>query len=181
VRELGVGVAAGVVASVVFLLVLSALRPRLKISTAIAKTATDDGNPEFRYRFKVVNRSRRSCVDVKMSAYLVRSRLVPDGRNGHAITRVMRRVDLRRSGEVIPGYRRKDINCSFAQRVRVADETITAWHTSDQQVYLLIHVVARDGWSGFPRLFEREYRLGSQVQDGTFEAGRSFKIVPWSG
>ena len=62
VNALITGVLSGMVASLLFLLALRQLRPKIIISPFIARDVNSLG--EVRYRFKVVNRSLRPAVDV---------------------------------------------------------------------------------------------------------------------
>ena len=105
--DLITGTIAGLVASVVFFTLLTVLRPRLEISPCIAKTETGDETPTHRYRIKIVNKSFRSCVDVEVAAFTVRTRTVPAQKQGtHGQVSVMAQVDLKRSPRsVIPAYR----------------------------------------------------------------------------
>lgn len=175
-----VAIVGGLGASILFLVALSLLRPRLTISHEISRTPTDGPVGEVRYRIKVVNKSRRSCVDVLVKGYLVRRRDVPGEKDGQISScYVLKSVGLRRSEGFIPGYRKRDHAAHYAQRIRIDDATMIEWG-ADSDRYLLVRIVARDGVTGFPRSFSREYKLGSQVHDGTFRAGISTAIVPWT-
>lgn len=176
------GVVAGFIASAIFFVVLALVRPRLAISPCIARTPTDDGEPEYRYRIKVVNLSRRACVDVNMTAFTVRSRKVPSTTEGeHGTVRVGKAVDLRRRpGGVIPGRTRRNVDATYAQRIRFDESTVNLLHDDDQRYEVLVRVTARDALSGFPRTFERRYALGSAIKDGTFAFGKSTEILPWT-
>ena len=66
----------GLVASLVFLLVLSKLRPSIEISEFIAREKDEAG--KF-FTFKIVNKSSRSCIGVKVDASLARQTNVQGG------------------------------------------------------------------------------------------------------
>ena len=66
----------GLVASGVFLLVLSKFRPKIVISPFIAREEDEKG--KF-FAFKIINKSRRSCISVKVDASLSRQKIVEDG------------------------------------------------------------------------------------------------------
>jgi len=181
VGDLITGTIAGLVASVVFFTLLTVLRPRLEISPCIAKTETGDETPTHRYRIKIVNKSFRSCVDVEVAAFTVRTRTVPAQKQGtHGQVSVMAQVDLKRSPRsVIPGYRPRSSRAPYAHRIRFDEETVNVLHpNSDQQYELLVRVTARDGITGFPRMFEQRYALHNQIKDGTFIFGKSLDVVP---
>lgn len=175
-----IGVVAGVVASVLFACLLQTLRPRLKLSPSITRTATRDPDSDFRYRVKVVNRARRPAVDVQMRAFLVRDQWVPSETEGEAgIVRVKTPVDLRRAGGgVIKPYRRRDKEAAYAHRVRFEQSAVAVLQDPSQAKYLVLEISARDGVSGLPRLFTQEYRLETQIKSGTFYHGKSLKVAP---
>lgn len=173
------GVVSGFIASIIFFTVLATMRPRLAISECISRTQADQNDPPFRYRIKIVNRSRRTCVDVEISAFVVRQRKVPNGSASGTVD-VARRINLRRDHRsVIPGYSRGDDRALYAQRVRFDEEAVRVLEHPDQQYELLVRVTARDGVSGWPRVFERRYALANAIVNGTFEYGRSLQVVPW--
>lgn len=174
-----VGIGAGFVASLLLFVVLLALRPRLAISTRISKLLSDDPYPVYGYRIKVVNKSRRSAVDVSVRVFLVQPREIPTERPGEAgIVINMHPAGARREGGYYPGYRKRDKLQHYAQRIRLHPDTIRAWE-ADESRYLLVRVVARDGVSGFPKAFSQEYRFATEVIEGTFADGRALHIIDY--
>lgn len=176
-----VGIGGGFAASVLLFLVLFTLRPRLRISTRITKLLSDGPAPEYRYRVKIVNRSFRSCVDVSVHVFLVTQRTVPGKKIGKtAILSTLESMGESRAIGFYPGYRPWDKDAHYAQRLRLNAHCIGRWEADDNQ-YLLIRVVARDGVSGFPRVFSKEYRLATQLVEGkTFVGGRSTRVVTYA-
>ncbi|OPX15835.1 hypothetical protein B1964_07845 [Gordonia sp. i37] len=161
-----------------FLVLLSALRPRIRIAPTIAKTPTASG--EHDYRIKFINCSRRSCVDLTIRAFIVREWKVPATDHETGVVRALHALDVNRAGVYVPGRRRKDNQNRHAQRVKVSSEHIDAWVDSDQTKYMLVRIVARDGVSGFPKAFEQKFELSSQVQVGTFRTGDSLEVTEWT-
>lgn len=184
-EALGLGVLGGLIASLVFLLTLSLVRPRLQISPEIAMVPAEGPGEENEYRFKAVNRSRRACVDVDILAYVVTTRPIPAKKQGKFGThRFLDPIDLRRhQGAMIPGYRRSDEAQKFAHLIRFeesAAKVLHKAHKAESSAFILVRIVARDSWTGFPRMFEREFRLSSQIRTGVFSSGSSFEIHPFS-
>lgn len=180
--NLAVGSASGVIGAAVFLVILSLLRPRIRVSPIITAEPTGRSDRPFQYRIKVVNRSPRPCVDVSIRAWRVVEHTIPAKKEGKfGKRRVLKEIDLKRhNGGMIAGYRPFDDNASYAKQVRFAESAIGVL-TEKTGAYLLVEVVARDGWSGFPKSCRREYRLNTQIEyDKTFAAGRSMTTKPWT-
>ena len=91
----------------------------------------------------------------------------------------MRRAKTSWTNRYIAGYKRGDSAAKYAQRFRVDESIIKELVTADQDRYIVIRVIARDGVSGFSKVKEQEFKLAGNIQDGTFESGKSLKVVPW--
>lgn len=175
------GVLGGFVASAAFLLVLSLLRPRLLISPQISKLKTDNGDPPYRYRVKIVNKSRRSCVDFTVRAYIATEIVIPKENDGqHGKNTVLKSLDIRRDGSTyIHGYRKNDQDGKYAVKIRFDESSVQEIKGAGSQKHIVLRVYARDGFSDFPKIYEQRYKLSSQICEGTFAFGRSVKIVNW--
>lgn len=176
----GLGIAGGLVASLIFLLVLSMIRPRLKISTQIAMVPAKSPSTAHEYRFKAINRSRRACLDVDILAYIVTTKTIPSEKEGKFGThRYLKEIDLlRHQGAMVPGFRRRDPADKYAHLIRFEESAVKELQKVNPKGFILVRIVARDGWTGFPRMFEREFRLPTQIVPGTFASGNSLKIYP---
>ncbi|MBW0018789.1 MAG: hypothetical protein JO236_14760 [Mycobacterium sp.] len=71
------------------------------------------------------------------------------------------------------------MDAPHAQRVRIKTEHIDEWQRSGQRKYIMVRIVAKDGVSGFPAVFERRYVLANCIQEGTFITGDSLDIARW--
>lgn len=180
-QSIALGVIGSLVASALYLAVMLSLRPRLGVSSVITRTPTDNGAPTFRYRVKIVNKSRRDCVDFLVRAYLITEWTIPGARDGEfGVNRVFKPINLsRREGGPLPGYRRSDRAGSYAVRIRFEESAVQVLNAAEQNQYILLRVSAKDGVSGFPGTVSREYRLATQISNGTFAFGRSMKVVEW--
>ena len=182
-EQLAIGSVAGVIGAAIFLVVLSFLRPRIRVSSVITGEPSGPADAPLTYRFKVVNMSRRPCVDVSIRAWRVIEHTIPGEKAGtFGKRRRLTEIDLkRRDGGMIPGYDKNDTNSSYAKQVRFTQQAIDVLN-QEAGAYLLVAVVARDGWSGFPKSVQQEYRLNTQVEKGkTFAAGKSMNLKPWIG
>lgn len=174
------GVGASLLASVLFLGVLASLRPRIAISEYIAKRRNpEDGKIE--YLIKFVNRSRRSCVDLQLNAYIATETQLPANAKGTetAANRTMKALELAKRGPFVHGRRKDNADAPHAQRVRIKTEHIDEWQRSRQTKYIMVRIVAKDGVSGFPAVFERKYVLANCIKEGTFITGDSLRVTTW--
>lgn len=170
-QALAVGAVSSLLASAVFWAGLQRLRPRLTISPQITRTGRDAPDTGFRYRFKVVNRSRRAAVDVQIHAYLDVPRKVLGGD-----IRVLKKLPVNTTaGSVIPGKHKKDREARHARRVRFDVDLDEIWK-DDQHSSIRVRVYARDSASGYMGECEQVYPLRKCIQDGTFQFGDSMKI-----
>ncbi|WP_341359206.1 hypothetical protein V5H98_15920 [Georgenia sp. M64] len=169
--SLGLGSMASLVASVVFLGAMKRIRPKLIISTEIARTPRDSGGNSF--RIKVVNMSKRAAVDFQALAYLDHPRKVPEGQ-----VRVLKPLRLHSTpGSVLPGKRKGDTEARHARRIRFHDDLDTLW-ANDQENSLIVRIYARDGTSGYVSEYEVIFPLRRHIKDGSFVYGDSLEIVP---
>lgn len=166
-----VGVLASGVAAGVYLLIMSTLRPRLHFSDHISRSQGEGG--ELSYRFKIVNKSRRAAVQVRLQLFVVERRQAPNGEVSHLTPLPIAVSD----GVVmlLPGYRKNDSEQRYARRVRIVPDLAREW--SDDRSYLIIRCYATDSWSNFGRQFEQKFHThAAAVRDGVFEVGRSMEI-----
>jgi len=158
----------GLVASGVFLLVLSKLRPSIEISPFIAREKDDDG--KF-FTFKIVNKSRRSCIGVKVDASLAKQTNV---QGGHTFW--TKQLPLKQT-EVFEISRndKKDSNADYAWRF-VTDEDLDKIWGSDNDL-VRFRVLATDSLTGFSRAFVHQFRLArNSIKDGSHHFGNDLNV-----
>lgn len=166
---LATGVGASFVASVVFWLALFRVRPKIVISDKIAKGLTDDGDTA--YRIKIVNKSRRSAVDLHVAVYRDTYRNVPDGQ-----VHRLKPLKIRSTpGYMLHGYRCRDAESRYALRLRIDEDVDQVW-TDDSIQSLVVRIYARDSMSGAYRHFEHAYTQRTCITPGSFHKGDSFEV-----
>jgi hypothetical protein len=165
------GVLSSLVASIVFLLAISRLRPRVKISESIAK-GRSAVNADI-YLIKVVNRGPRPIINIKARLQLIRPINVPNG----AIEQF---VDIPLIGSdplELVAFSKEDDMESYAYRFSTDDDLDTHW-ADDQYTYLRFTIFATDALSGFGKVFTQKYRLKRIVlKEGDFVKGQELMIV----
>jgi len=166
------GAVASLVASGTFFAILLGLRPRFSIAPSISVVTTSTGR--LVYRFKVVNRTRRPLVDVKLQLFRDTPTKVP---GGHRPLHTLRRINLAYSEPlVIVGRKRGDPEARHARRFVAEDDLLAHW-PDDQRASLLLRITCRDGITGTFRQKEQEFRLHDTLQHGVFAFGDSLSVV----
>lgn len=171
------GALASLIAALTVYAVTMATRPRLKISPYISKLERDGANAgTYAYRFKIINRSWRAVVDVRIRASLDKPRKVPGSSVPmHVLTKIPIMVS---DPLVIPGRRLfKDTEARFARRVRVVGDLEALW-PDDQAQSVRVRVTARDVFSGTFREIEHIFPTHECIQEGSFAFGKKLDVVP---
>jgi len=167
--EMVIGVATGVVASCLFLANLTRLRPRLQISP---KASVYQGQQETRYAIKVINRSRRSAVNVPAGLARARSKNAPQGVILSTKTIPLRKREL----FILPGFCRSDRESAYANRIATSENLDELWRDEESE-RLRPRIYAQDEVSGFDKAFLKDYRLKRHTfVQGELEFGPSEKI-----
>jgi hypothetical protein len=163
------GVLGGVVSSLIWLLLLRVLRPRVEIAPTISLSANRLGHEIC--RFKIVNRSRQAAVHLQIELDRVRIGAAVDGGQ----------VDFRRSLPikpaelmVLPRFSRRDRKATYAYRLTTREPIKELLNDGRYEVRLRIY--AQHPMSGVGQTFSQVFKAGS-VHDGLFEHGRSMRVV----
>lgn len=160
----------GLLTSLLFLLLISRVRPSIQISENIAKVESKKHLGKYGYVVKILNKSKRSTVDVKVRFAIVQEKIVPDGI-------IMQTTDfqLEKDSEFeIPGFNEKEPEAS-AFRFLTYDDIEAKW--DDDKVFLVFVVYAKDSLSGFGKVFtQKYYRKQVHLKDGSFKVGTSMEI-----
>ena len=165
-----IGIASSIVASGLFWAAFFYLRPRISISTEVARGVDTQGG-SF-YAIKLVNRSWRACHDLRFRLQLMKIRVIPGGQllSASEIKVVHPEVFL------LKRYSPSDREASYAFRVRTTEDIDSLW-SDDQRSFLRLQVYARDAISGLPSLKIREFRYKrTDVVTGEFEFGASLEV-----
>ena len=165
------GITASLVASTLFLLAASRLRPKILIAPAVAQEA--DQNGATSYRFKVVNKGRQEAINIRAELHLVERRGVPGGPLRRARRLTLIRSDLFSLGD----FDAKDENAEYAYRFRTTDDIDRLWERPTQ--YLRLRLIATHPVSSLSRVFHQEFHdKQSSIKPGVFKFGESLEIEP---
>jgi len=165
-----IGIFSGFVASLVFIIFFSKIRPSIDISDKVSYYTDDEGKKAF--MIKIINRSRRPVVNLKAELELVSQRFVKGG----AIQR-WKEIDLVRPDPMqIEKYDEKDIQGMYAFRFRTFEDIDQLW-TDEERTFLRFRVMAIDPLSGFSKVFVKNYYIKKNtLVQGDFAHGDTFQI-----
>lgn len=168
-ETLGIGALGSLIASAVFLVLLTWLRPKLHIAEKIANPQGESPS------IKIVNGSRWRAVDVQVE--LLRRSVVQGAGGQHTKHEHLTGYLKEDSHFVLPGFRRGDSEASYALQHFLEEPIEEIWPDGTTQ-YLEFWVRATHPISGLGKLFVRTYRdKQSSVGHGKYAHGRSTEIV----
>ena len=160
-------VCASLTASVIFLVLLTRVRPRVEISAKVARSVR---NGQLSHGVKIINRSRADLVDIRVR--LDRIEITPDV-NGYLKVRTP--IPLRFDEIlVLPRFKRKDKEHEYAYRFTTTEDV--AGRMDEAISILRFQLVAKHSVSGFSRAFSQNFRV-SDIVDGNFAVGNTFEIA----
>jgi hypothetical protein len=162
-----VGVLSSVAASVIFLVCLYQLRPKILFSNFIADQS-DNGKKEF--AFKILNDSRWSAVDLEIELSCITPITIS---NGTALAHEV--LPLKKNSLFeLPGYSKKDIDAKYALRFTTYVDLTSV--CKSQSEYLLVKIKARHAISGFTKVFTHKFSPKHVVKKGRHEFGKGLDI-----
>ncbi|MCL2482689.1 MAG: hypothetical protein FWF43_04595 [Propionibacteriaceae bacterium] len=164
-ESLIVGVAASLVASVVWVGALRLLRPRVDI----AKVACYSPG-KHQVTIKVVNRSRRAIVGIRVEVAVITQFRAAGGLVGHRLVVPL----LSPEPLAIEGYKRDndDRNAYRFSTLILRDDIFTGESSA-----LRFGIYCQDELSGVGRLVQQSYFDASEVVTGSYSKGQDFRIV----
>ena len=144
------GILSSIVASAMFMYFLFRLKPNLEISPYIAVQKTDNENSK--YVFKIINRTRREVINVRIQLVLTTYRNVPDGKIAKNTDIPLTKSDVFR----IAPFNKNDKNADYAYRISCTQDLNTLWN-EDGEGYLRLRIIATDSLTNFSKVFIKEY------------------------
>ncbi len=165
-----IGVLSSLVASIVFLLFLTRLRPKIEISNQVARTVTSTGKTI--YRIKIINKSRVPIMNIRAQLHVMTPTTVPSG-----IIYVSKDISFQQSAVMeLSKLDKQDKTAAYAYRFRTYDSLDDLWN-NDSQSYLRFRVQATHSVSGFSKVFRKDYYTKrNSIVDGEFDFGNSVNI-----
>jgi len=168
---ISIGVLSSLIASLVFLLFLTKIRPDVIISDKISKSI-DSATGELSYKIKIINKTSRSIINIRPQLLLISLIAMPGGMIEH--TKIIS-VKYNHIME-ISKFDLQDKNAEYAWRLITTENIDDLWE-DDAHSFLRLKIFATDSFSGFGKIFHRDYHIKkSCIEEGNFEFGNSIKI-----
>lgn len=154
----------GFLASLLVVLFLYTLKPKVEISPYIAKNSNGE------YEFKIINKTPYSVLDVKFELYLVTPVNTPNGRANSL--KLMSSVAVAE----MDGFKEKEEH--FGKEFFFCYPGKLESHWDDENQHLMFVVNSRHSLSQFSRVTKTKfYRKGSSIQKGKFENGKNMNVI----
>jgi hypothetical protein len=155
------GVASGLVASLVWWFLLFRLKPKIHISPAIARTIAPDGTVEF--RIKIVNMGRRAAFDVETHVYLD---TIEKTKEPKKVNRKLDRLDVQGAKNFfLHRYDKRDQDGRYARKLLIKTDLDSAW--KDDAHSIVFRIFPKDGVSGAVWQDEKIYPTLSCIETGS--------------
>jgi hypothetical protein len=166
------GIVSSLAASMVWILMVRLIRPRIAISPLITESPTAEDDEKI-FRIKIINRSRRAAVDLRFELSL----LVPINAKGGIVLRNNIIPPISNAPMLLAPLRGSDPDDLNAYRIRFSEDLRNLLAATVGGA-LRIRIYARHEVSGVGRVFERKYYdASSEIIVGQFEKGNTFNIV----
>lgn len=161
------GIISGIISSILFLLVLYLLKPRVIISD---KICTNNIYGKQYYFIKTINKTRWSIHDIKVELSLLQTSSTKGGK----IYKVDK-IELRRDPPFqIPAFKKSDRDALYAILYSTESDLNELW-TEDTHC-LRVVISARHNLSGFGKTFTKEYYSKEHaIHFGKFEFGNTIQ------
>jgi len=167
----------GVICSAFFLTILSFIKPRLKVSDAIASS------PNL-LSFKIINKSLFFKIyDIKVHLYKMKTCQSTNGEDEQFEVVQLRKDNLNYMAsfcfyhsfqDIIMGDKRLKEKTNYAAQFSTI-EPVSSWINNSDQ-FLRLEIFAKHPLTGFGRLFVKDYKHTNNIKHGGFRSGNSFFI-----
>jgi len=167
VEAVATGVFSSLAASILWLALFRAVRPKIDISAQITEDATGDGR---RNQIKIINRTTRPVYDIKIELSEIR----PKRTRGGIVQRKFL-IPVENAPFMLPGRVRRDKEYANCYRLTIHD--LRAHINGGDSDYLRLRVLARDSLSGIGKVFEQRYYDNDDIVRCRWIMGESFDII----
>lgn len=163
------GILSGIFASIIAQSIIHFFKPNITISEKISNENVDGKN---QFRFKIVNNSKQYIKNLSVSAQLITKENAQDGTLITTKPLKLARNDVK----FIAPYSKKDEMNLYAVRFRIDDDLLELWN-NDQFTSLEVTVYCEKESNSSGKVFKKIYYKRNSIVQGTFETGKSTKIV----
>lgn len=164
------GVVSGCISSILVILCMSKIKPKLKISKYIARSVYEG---KTFYDFKLVNySSHRGVINIKSELVSIQK-----NESGKGPAQFVKKIEMH-NGDIfnLDKLNEQDNNAGYAGRVSTKnnlDETLATGG-----IQLRLSVTATDAFSGVTEVFEQYFPDSSSIKSGLHDLGKSMDVSP---
>ena len=164
------GIISSLVASSVYLWFFLRIKPNIAISDEIAETSSIDGEKE--YLIKVINKGKKSIINVKAELYVINRSNVAEGSIDEH-----KKISLKIPEMMeLEGMKDERINDYFAFHFCTRENLGEIWN-DDIQKRLRFKIYASHSISGFSQVYSKDFYKKSLIKKGEFKYGDSTDLV----
>ena len=167
--DIFLSISTGFIGSLLVVLFLYSLRPRIEISHEVSERISESGPS---YGFKMINKTPYSIFDVQIIVELITPKSVPGGQ-------IISTDKLQLTNGkffVVQKFDKADKEARYAFRVRTSDNIRALWVADSQ--YLRISVVGRHALSGFYGVFQQSFFTKADIKVGSHQYGLGMHVNP---
>lgn len=168
VLALIIGLSTGFVESLLFLIFLTKIKPKIAISSQIAKGKSTTGKTV--YRIKVINKTNRDIVGIKARLHL----FTPVKIRGGTIYKSKEILLKRKELLILEKFDEENKQAGYAYRFLTYENIESLWKNES---FLRFRIYAINSFSGFGKVFTKDYLTKMEIKNGDFVYGDSLKIT----
>lgn len=152
---------------------VSTLRPRLEISSQLARSVTENGLGNGLYRLKIANVGKRAIIDITATMTICALREVPGGYVSSAVQKLPILHQCLALGERRSYWSPWDVSPIYIFRISPDFDLESELSIPDTRIMLTL--MAKDSLSGATAVHRRTYSL-EDILDGDFARGLTLEI-----
>jgi len=174
ILAIGTGVVSGIIAALIFFLILRIFKPIILISDKIVKQMViKEGKEVFYYVFKFINMTKSDIENVSIDLFLME-----DYFNGNAKNYKTKRLEVAvPEFKFLTGtkYKNKDIHNNCVQMV-IKEPLEEKWN--GEKEWLHVQIDSTHSKSGRRKVYVKTFKdPNNSIVTGKFDSGENFKII----
>jgi hypothetical protein len=175
VEIIEINIVCSFIASFLFIFfILIFLRPRIKISTVIAKNIDSFEHNKECYTFKFVNKSWFSAYAVEIEINEVISIPVDGGQNARYTKLPIKTQNISHLSPFRPKWLKSNYGL-YALQIRAYEDMDKIINIPLKSIQM--EVTLKHGLTGLTKVFRQTYSVGAKIKSGQFVFGNSFDVL----
>ena len=168
-----IGVISSVVASFIFLIAIRLLKPKIKIAPNITKSRANSG--KIIYVIKIMNRSRRSIINVQAKLQLIYTSHVSGGPVVTSKDLTLKRNEIFQIQAYGKSKEKKE-KADYGFRFITYDNIEQLIKSKPKEYKIRLSIICNDELTGLGKVFTKVFEP-DDIVEGRFKQGDTFKII----